>query len=136
MRDEIEYLVTALDFHIRAGRSPHAAWAEALEDYAFVHHPPDDEEKDLRLPISRAAERALYHITKEEPLPEPIRKFVYHEQLTARQFVITDAVKALATGGNELAAIKLIRGAFAGEDLIFCSVATAKEILGSIMARR
>lgn len=129
MKEQLEYLMAAFDFHLNSGEGSLAAWVEALDDYAAVY----GQDEDGRLPISKAAERVLFHIKKQEPRAEPIRKFVNLEKLTMHQFVITDAAKALATGGNRMAAIKLIRGAFAGKDNLFCPLAVAKEILDNIV---
>ena len=36
MNERIDYLLTALDYHLTCGDEPIKAWHEALEDYAYV----------------------------------------------------------------------------------------------------
>ena len=129
MDEQLEYLISAFRAHMIPSGDPVKAWKAALLDLAYIYYRTDED----RLLI---AEMAQYHAEKKKPLPEPVRKYVDYEPLTVKQFVITDAVRGLAVGGNKLAAIKLIRGAFAKEDELFCSLTVAKEILDSILARR
>ena len=62
MSEKIDYLLTALDYHLTCGDEPIKAWHEALEDYAHVYHANDEN----TTPLQRAAGRVLYHIDRRE----------------------------------------------------------------------
>ena len=61
MNERIDYLLTALDYHLTCGDEPIEAWHEALEDYAHVYHTGDESTR-----LRRAAGRVLYHIDRKE----------------------------------------------------------------------
>lgn len=56
MKERLDYLMTAFDFHMHPRGDPIGAWIAALKDVGYVYYPV---EADDRLPISRAAEVAL-----------------------------------------------------------------------------
>ena len=60
MNERIDYLLTALDYHLTCGDEPIEAWHEALEDYAHVYHTAGESAS-----LQRAARRVLYHIGRE-----------------------------------------------------------------------
>lgn len=60
-REKLDYLLSSLDMHLSAGKSPAEAWVTAVENYAFVYHT-----EDGRLPIGRAAELALKHLREND----------------------------------------------------------------------
>ena len=59
MRDKLEYLLVSFEMHCKEGMTTDQAWSEALSDYHYVYLTDDG-----RLPIARAATRALLSLDK------------------------------------------------------------------------
>ena len=71
----------------------------------------------------------------KSPMSGPMRKFIKSEPLTAQQFVIADAIRALGKNNQKIAAIKLIRGTFLDDDGGYCPLREAVNIYDAIMGR-
>ncbi len=46
--EKSEFLIAALDMHLATGHKPAAAWLRALENYAAVYHPGDEQPQPAR----------------------------------------------------------------------------------------
>ena len=69
MKDKLDFLMTTFESYLTDGVHPDTAWSMAVADYGYVYFTDDG-----RLPINRAAERALASMEPDKKNRSPVDK--------------------------------------------------------------